>query len=215
MKALFNSPTVEPLESRIAPAQFFVGASGAAETTLDTEYDEAPFVNTGAGALALDPISLAVHGGDANTYYLQLNAGDTLWQFFQGGSYQKAITVTKGSLVAFFVDKTTEQGGITNEVESGELKGIALGPNVSAEIASPVDGDIATVFDPKLGRLSFSPGPVLPDLAGIGLAGRAEHGNGSRVINTVLDYYARAVAVRNVDIPVFRKVGVSIRTSAG
>ena len=164
MKAIFTSPTVEPLESRIAPAQFFVGASGAAETTLDTEYDEAPFVNTGTG---IDPISLAV-GGNANTHYLKLNAGDELFQFFQGGGYQKVITVTKGSLVAFFVDKTTEQGGITNEVESGELKGIALGPNVSAEIATPVDGDIATVYDPKLGRLSFSPGgpAVANDLLG-------------------------------------------------
>ena len=162
MKATFTAPTVEPLESRIAPAQFFVGASGAAETTLDTEYDEAPFVNTGTG---LDAISLAV-GGDATTHYLQLTAGDELWQFFQGGGYQKVITVTKGSLVAFFVDKSTAQGGITNEVESGELKGIALGPNVSAEIASPVDGDIATVFDPKLNRLSYSAGPALPDLLG-------------------------------------------------
>ena len=181
MKAPSSFPTVEPLESRIAPAQIFVGASGTPgpESPKDTEYNEtnpfdprAPlFVKTDPASNPTDAISLAV-GGNANTYYIKLHAGDELFQFFIGSGYQSVIKVTKGTLIAFFVDKTTAEGGITNEVESGELKGIALGANVSAVIKTPVDGDIVTIYDDKLDKLTLDPlthqGSLLGPKQGIG-----------------------------------------------
>jgi hypothetical protein len=158
MKLSPSFRAIEPLEARIAPANVFVGAFGAGETTLDTEYVEAgpaldpsapQFVKTLGGS---DPISQAVDGGANNTYYLKLEAGDTLFQFFPGNGYQSLINVTSGTVVAFFVD-----GGQLNESEPGELKGIALGTKVKAQISAPVDGDILTIYNDQTGGLDLNP----------------------------------------------------------
>ncbi|HEX8297504.1 MAG TPA: hypothetical protein VF593_14455, partial [Chthoniobacteraceae bacterium] len=118
MKALLSPGSVEPLESRIAPAVIFTGGTGAGE---DVAYNEAPFVNTLAGA---DQISKVV-GPDPNVYYLRLETGDVLLND-AGAGYVNFISglngaPLKGSLVAIFTDDGD------GRVEQDELTGLALG----------------------------------------------------------------------------------------
>ena len=118
--------TIEALEARIAPATFFVGSP----TTFgfnDTNYDEAPFVNTEADPA--DPISGKVGGGVvgvADTFYLKLSAGDKV-VLFTGSGFDEAnpfITVKSGTVVAFFIDDPLWTW-IRNEVQATELVGLS------------------------------------------------------------------------------------------
>ena len=95
MKSLVTPGSIEPLEAHIAPAQIFVGAIGAADTSKDTEYIEANPFDPKAPLFQLtgDATTAAV-GGNADTYYIKLEAGDQLLQFTTGG-YQPLITVTR------------------------------------------------------------------------------------------------------------------------
>src|SRR5688572_8590777 len=105
---------LEPLESRIAPATIFIGNPNV----NDTEYADAPFVNTETSA---DTIATQVGGGVLavnDTFLLKLAQGDRVVLFATGGSTD-FITLDKGSAVAFFVDHNKD-----GEVQATELTGL-------------------------------------------------------------------------------------------
>src|SRR5262245_18263531 len=117
--------SVEPLESRIAPARDFelgvpnggLGISDVAYTHSDPAQNF--FVNTEIGT---DQISLAVGGGSvgvADTFYLTLHAGDRVTIYNPDGGIDlgdEYLTIKSGTVVAFFVDKNLD-----NEVQEDEL----------------------------------------------------------------------------------------------
>jgi hypothetical protein len=141
-----SDPTrqIEVLESRIAPARIIV--AGIPNTIgTDTDYNEAPFVNTEANQL--DPISAAVGGGlpgVADTFYLRLQAGDRL-QLFRtsaGASVEDFLIVQSGNLVVFFIDKEDSNGNRDNEVSEAEIVGISASNNAKFELKAALPGDI-------------------------------------------------------------------------
>ena len=146
---------IEPLEARIAPALVFIGDARetmppAVDTLLDTEYREGNvtptqsilFTDTSAST---DPISVAVDSAATNnTFFLRLSAGDEVRAFTNAGSYQELITVSKGNVIAFFVDYNNN-----NNYDSGEFTGMALGANTIVNVAGNVRGDIVTNLDER------------------------------------------------------------------
>lgn len=148
MKSAHSPGQIEPLESRIAPATLLVGSLNSAGTT---DYDganagaptEPLFFHTNVGGGSVDTTAV---GGDANTYYIKLKAGDEIQQFGNGG-FTPLLTVTKGTLVAFFVDSTTT--GVLNQVDPGELTGISLGNGAAFKLNKDLDGSVLTNFNDK------------------------------------------------------------------
>jgi hypothetical protein len=135
--------SIEPLESRIAPAVILAGNPNG---TTDTEYTEAngPFKNIATGT---DLISTSVRGSgpvDANAYHLVLTAGDSLKIFNTSGGFEDYLVVTSGNVVAYFVDV-----GVIGEVEKGELVSISMGQNAGFILNSGLVGDILTNLDEK------------------------------------------------------------------
>jgi len=129
----FRSPSaVEPLESRIAPAVILVGNSAASPN--NKTYTEAPFA-----AVSSNSNFSSALGSSPNSFFLTLHAGDSVDLYNNGKGYTPFITVSKGTLVAFFNDKNSN-----NEVDANELTGLALGNGVAIKIFGEVNGDIAT-----------------------------------------------------------------------
>ncbi|MEI6399682.1 MAG: hypothetical protein WCO71_13010, partial [Pseudomonadota bacterium] len=139
MNTKSNRPSVEPLESRIAPARLIeVGLPG---NPNDTDYNESPFVNleTADGS---DLIAAAVGKGIpgiADTFYIRLSAGDVieLFRFGGGAATEPLLIVNSGNIVAFFTDKNLD-----NEVQEGEITGISMGKNASFELRAALPGDV-------------------------------------------------------------------------
>jgi hypothetical protein len=135
--ARFILPSVEPLESRIAPAIIFVGNPNVD----DTEYGDSQFINTETDSGAL---SLQVGKGELgvdDTFILRLNPGDTVRMFAPGGD-SDFIVLTGGTAALFFVD----HGGDARdgEVQATELTGIALGAGAKMTVKGTVYGDVVT-----------------------------------------------------------------------
>ena len=110
---------IEILESRIAPARtvFYAGIPNTNNNgQFDSDFDEAPFVNTEANPL--DPISGAVGAGlpgVADTFYLRLSAGQALQVYrnlggVSGNPSDDFISVQSGNIVVFFIDKPDANG---------------------------------------------------------------------------------------------------------
>lgn len=143
--------SVEPLESRIAPARLFeLGVPNGGLGINDVDYTDSDstqqfFVNTELGT---DQISQAVGGGAigvADSFYLVLHAGDKVTIYNPDGGIDltdEYLTVKSGTVVAFFVDKNLD-----NEVQEDELAGLSLGKNVSFFLGGSVQGDIVTNLD--------------------------------------------------------------------
>lgn len=148
-------PSIEPLESRIAPAIIFVGAPGSGPGG-DVEYDEAngPFVNTAAGVLENDPISLVL-GGHADVYYIKLNPGDQMAIGAGGSNFITGPSGTglKGTAIAIFFDANQDQ-----EVQANELTGLSLGNNVKIQVSGTVFGDVIANYNDKTGNIGLSEG---------------------------------------------------------
>jgi hypothetical protein len=144
-----GATSLEPLESRIAPARVIqVGAPTALGNDVDyTDSDPSQklFVNTELGT---DQISTAVGGGVtgvADTFYIKLTAGDVLQIFNSSSSFNDFLTVKSGTMVAFFVDRPSVNfPNGDNEVQANELTGISMGPNTSFILRGAVEGDIVT-----------------------------------------------------------------------
>lgn len=153
MKSAKFPGQIEPLESRIAPATLLVGHLDEPGTT---DYDganagaavEPLFFHTNVGGGSVD--TTAVGGADPNTYYIKLKSGDQIQQFGQGG-FTPLITVTKGTLVAFFVDSTTT--GVLNQVDPGELSGISLGNGAAFTLNSDLDGSVLSNYDDAANKI--------------------------------------------------------------
>ena len=144
-----SEPTrmIEILESRIAPARVIIAGIPNTLGVEDTDFSEAPFVNTEDNPL--DPIS-GPDGvgpgflGEADTFYLRLSKGDKL-QLFRtsaGASVEDFITVQSGNIVVFFIDKMDTNGIRDNEVSEAEIVGIAAGNGAKFELKAALAGDI-------------------------------------------------------------------------
>jgi hypothetical protein len=140
---------IEVLESRIAPARvIFAGIPTGANIGDDTDYSEAPFVNTEADPL--DPISGAVgpgFAGVADTFYLRLSAGDHFQLFRNGGGVSGLpaddfISVQAGNIVVFFIDKADADGVRDNEVAESEIVGISAGNGAKFQVKAALSGDV-------------------------------------------------------------------------
>lgn len=140
---------IEVLESRIAPARvIFAGIPTGANIGDDTDYSEAPFVNTEADPL--DPISGAVgpgFAGVADTFYLRLSAGDHFQLFRNGGGVSGLpaddfISVQAGNIVVFFIDKADADGVRDNEVAESEIVGISAGNGAKFQVKAALAGDV-------------------------------------------------------------------------
>jgi hypothetical protein len=125
---------LEPLESRIAPATIFVGNPNV----NDTEYADAPFVNTETSAETIaTQVGPGVLGA-SDTFLMKLAQGDRVVLFAPGGNTD-FITLDKGSAVAFFVDYNLD-----GELQASELTGMALGKGVSITVKGNINGDVVT-----------------------------------------------------------------------
>ena len=153
MKAPTQTGFVEPLEARIAPAVIRIGATGIFEDPSDTEYretggprpspfDALGFTDTSASS---DLISLAVDSAlSDNTFFLRLQAGDTVFRLTESSNYKEFITVKTGQVIAFFTDTNRD-----NEFNDGELTGLSLGANAAVDVNGSVNGDIVTNLDER------------------------------------------------------------------
>ena len=144
---------VEPLESRIAPANtIFIGAPDGTlfDTPKDTEYIEGNptpefqtrfFVDA---STSTDPISVALGvpanvPGLSNTYFIRLDSGDEIQGFTDSQSYGSLVRVNTGQAIAFFVDYDHD-----NDYDPGEFSGLSLGANSDVTIGAKINGDIVT-----------------------------------------------------------------------
>ena len=139
-----NRPSVEPLESRIAPARLI--EVGLPNNPNDTDFNESPFVDL---ETATDPIATAVGKGVPgirDTFYIRLSAGDVieLFRFGGGAATEPLLIVNSGNIVAFFTDKNLD-----NEVQEGEITGISMGKNASFELRAALPGDIVANLDER------------------------------------------------------------------
>ena len=145
-----SEPTrmIEILESRIAPARVIIAGIPNSLGVVDTDLNEAPFVNTEDSPL--DPFSNPATGvgpglvGVADTFYLRLSKGDKL-QLFRtsaGASVEDFITVQSGNIVVFFIDKPDTNGIRDNELSEAEIVGIAAGKGAKFELKAALAGDI-------------------------------------------------------------------------
>jgi len=165
MKAPSLPSRVEPLEARIAPATIFIGAPDgtAFDSAVDTEYREGgtaanPNLNlpppqterfVDPSKLA-DPISSALGvpaftSDDANNvFFIRLTSGDEVQGFTDSQNYGSLISVTKGNVIAYFVDYDKD-----NNYDPGELTGLSLGKDASVTLSSSlgINGDIVTNLD--------------------------------------------------------------------
>jgi len=132
MKFRAPSFSIEPLENRIAPATILVGNASASPHNVG--YADSPFATVASNS------SFAAAVGDTTDgFYLTLHAGDKIDLFNSGKGYTPFITVTKGTVVAFFVDKNSN-----GQVDASELTGLSLGNNVAMNVFGAVNGDVAT-----------------------------------------------------------------------
>jgi len=148
---------LEPLESRIAPARvILVGVPDSVDPNNpnpDVNYTDPIdnlFVNT---ELSADLISQKVGGGAggvADTFYLKLTTGDKL-QIFTSNGPQDYLRVNSGNVIAFFVDKN-----LNNEVDAGEMTGIALGKNASIVLNGGIEGDIVANYNDATNDLDMT-----------------------------------------------------------
>ena len=146
MKIKSTRPTIEPLESRIAPARII--NVGLPNNPNDTDFNEAPFVNLETAGPS-DLIAAAVGKGSeglSDTFYIRLSAGDSMNLFRIGGSSsaEPFLLVKKGQIVAFFTDKNLD-----NEVQEDEISGISMGKNASFELRAALSGDVVANLDDK------------------------------------------------------------------
>ncbi|MEO8352925.1 MAG: hypothetical protein ABI680_14425, partial [Chthoniobacteraceae bacterium] len=160
-RPVFSS--LEALESRIAPAVIKIGAmsldpqfpDAPPENPDDTEYVESNpspnqvrfFVDTSSPGT--NPADIAISSAldsplTTNTFFLRLEAGDQVQAFSQSNSYQPLIIVSKGNVIAFFVDYNGN-----NEYDNNELTGLSLGKNAEVTVTSSVRGDIVSNLDEK------------------------------------------------------------------
>ncbi len=150
---------IEPLESRIAPASIVINAGQLGNPDGNAEYVDAtaseqffvktsaPALQTGTGAHNINntAVSNIVGYGDPlvpqplATYFVVLSKGDQLNVFDSGSGYTSLIKVTSGNVVAFFVDKNSN-----NNVDVDELTGLSLGKSVTVSVSGNVDGDIVS-----------------------------------------------------------------------
>ncbi|MGC3990430.1 MAG: hypothetical protein QM796_12255 [Chthoniobacteraceae bacterium] len=129
----FRAPSsIEPLESRIAPATIYIGSAVASVSKGYTD------TGTPFSSVASNSNFAAAMGSSSDTYYLSLHAGDKV-MLYTNTQLSTFITVTSGNAVVFFHDDNSD-----GRAESTEISGVALGKNVSMTIAGPVNGDVAT-----------------------------------------------------------------------
>ena len=155
---------VETLESRIAPARFFV--SGIALKIFDSAGVE-QLGDAAAAAAAGVTKALLLNPGDKVFYDLNgdhmVGAGDVKW-----------MVVTAGLAMTFFNDVNA-----SGQFDLAELTGIAVGDGVRATITGEVNGSIATGlnamghFDVFQGQLNLD---ALSSIAGLTITGHV-HGD--------------------------------------
>ncbi len=150
--ALSSRP--EPLESRIAPAQFFLsGTSLTVEDAAGADVNDAALASDATADLAVvlkkgDTLVL-----DTNGNHL-LDASETVFAKLSGGS------------AAFFI---TDLDADT-KVGADEITGIAAGSGFNATIDGDVNGDIATTL---AADATFAPETILSaSIAGAKISGR-------------------------------------------
>ena len=136
--------SIEPLESRIAPARLiWVGITDPNGQNVDIRYDNtAYFVDTYAHQTDTNSISAAVGGFHSTdpkysshpdeTFYLPLSAGDTI---VVGNAQTKLLTMFAGKAVAFFEDRNHD-----NEISPDELVSISLGKGASLSLVERAGG---------------------------------------------------------------------------
>ncbi len=161
--------SIEPLESRIAPANFF--ASGAA---LTIENAGGVSVNRPADALLVGATgAVLLNAGDSLIYDLD---GDGTFEPFNplvpddpNARDVRLVQVTGGRAIVFLRNFNADGG-----YDPDEISGLALGNGFRGVVNTDVRGDIATVLNPA-GTLSLVPGTAtiqFASIAGLNIAGR-------------------------------------------
>ena len=137
---------LESLEPRIAPAVILAGPTsvgGQQYNSQGTPFHSASSVPTENGALT----------GFANdNYYLALKAGDTLKVYTTSG-YVNFITVTAGTVDAFFVDSDTTNPGVPN---LSELTGLSVSAGANLKVGYNINGDIIANLDGATGKINVA-----------------------------------------------------------
>jgi hypothetical protein len=178
MKSAKAPSQIEPLESRIAPATLIlVGAAHGTPGQTDFDTTTAPvagapiFHLTGtSGSAFADGVDTTAVGGNADTYYIKLTAGDDLQQYNAG--FNSLITVTKGTVVAFFVDANEN-----HVVDPGELTGLSLGNGAALSLGSNLNGSILTNYLDKTNTVAMDNlGGPKQSIAGLTVGGQITGG---------------------------------------
>ncbi len=166
MKSASFPGQIEPLEARIAPATILIGARGTAGTTnYDTAVGDPKipvFFNTLNAAGSVDTTAIAANLTDPDTlanpnplfddtYYIKLKAGDSLVQIIPGAGQSTLLDVSKGTVVAFFVDANSNK-----QVDSGELSGISTGAGAGFTLNRDLDGSVISNYLDKTNKIEMT-----------------------------------------------------------
>jgi hypothetical protein len=148
---------IEPLESRIAPAQIFSPVNFTdTQVNPKTGAIVFQFYNAANGPSLPAPYSSIAEtfGLNPNVYFIKLTAGQELKVQTKSGP-EDLINVTKGNVIATFTD-FTPNNALINFNDYNELTGLSLGNKVSVSVGGGVNGDIVTNYNDKTGALGGS-----------------------------------------------------------
>jgi hypothetical protein len=137
LRLIHVRPVVEILESRIAPALFFVGANGTVTevngTTVSNGNDSS---NASAVSVGDTHLTLAVDLNIGDTLYFAPNSGHTV---VHGDT--KLMTVKAGGAIAFFTDPSLTN---SNALQIQDFSGIAVSDGFNGKVFTDVYGPIGT-----------------------------------------------------------------------
>lgn len=140
---------LEPLEPRIAPAVILAGP---------TAYGGVQYNSTGG---PFHDASSVPHTGsfdnsftDGKNYYVQLKSGDTLKIYNNGSAFTTFLTVTGGTVDAFFTDSIS--GVATGVPTASELTGLSVSAGAKFSLAGNVYGDIVANLNAKTGLIDLN-----------------------------------------------------------
>jgi hypothetical protein len=144
---------LEALEPRIAPAIINAGPAfddGVATGGIGYISEGTPFQQAGealvSGPAIFDP---PVAPADAEHFFIDLRAGDTLRIYNDSTAFADFAKVTAGRVFAFFYDSDGDKAPQANE-----LTGLVLSAGAKVSVSGDVGGSILATLDAKTGVFS-------------------------------------------------------------
>ena len=137
-----TSHSIEILETRIAPALFFVGTASVGDNALTVHKGDALAGTSTAETTARDAanstVAVLLAAGDSLVFDADnshtFNAGDTL-----------LMKVSAGKAMVFLTDGSF--GATTGAFDPNEITGLAVSDKFNAQVLTDINGSVATALD--------------------------------------------------------------------